>query len=338
MRSQVILFSVVLACVWAHATPLLHLIQPRTDPTRMTMHNGSVFLPHFYTKGGETGYTICWWVRWECPAYEKKVDSNAVIPALTFQGMNSLVPAKPTTQGGASLKSFYRNESVQFDSNASFGIANIIPESPECFPTDNYPNRFVVCCNVRTDADLTLTIGGSEKFVASTTNELHIFNIECYKGDRSIAITASRADAKVAVALAINPPIKFFTTHNHQCHMHEVQATNTFSFACLRIRLEDGKYRSNFNLFDLLGNVSTHSFEYDVEVDCFAKDSLFQLSQFTIYGRTDECVDGSPRQVDIYGLKAIPYALSDEQMWRIYDVDLAEIKARGLTNALPHKR
>lgn len=326
----------MMACVWAQATPLLHLTRPTTDPSQMKMHDGSVFLPHIYTKGGETGFTICWWVRWECPAYSR-TDVSSILPALTFQGMNSLVPAKPTTKGGAKLKSFYRNDAVALDANASWGLANILPEAPECFPTSTHPNRYVVCCNIRTDADLTLTIGGSEKFVASTTNELHIFNIECLKGDRSIAITASKPDAKISVAFAINPPVKFYTTHNHQCHEHEVQATNTFSFACLRTKLEGGKYKTTFNLFDLHGNITATTEEYDVAIDRFPKDCLFQLSQFTVYGRTDECGDGSPRQVDIYGLKAIPYTLTDAQMWRIYDCDLAEIKARGLTNALPHK-
>ncbi len=334
MYRRLIIAAALCASI-ANASPLLLLAQPMTVPSRMSLMPGGVFLPHIYTLGGETGMTICWWVRGECPAFDRKDADGGVIPALTFQGMSSLVPAKPTTLGGAPLEAFYESD-IALDASGAWGVANIIPEEPSCFPTDAIPSRYVVCCNISNECDITLTVGGSEKFLAAT-NGTHIFNIECSKGDRSIAITGARPNARIKVAFAINPIVKFYTTHDHQCYRYEVLATNTFSFACLRVRLEGGTYKSTFNLFDLWGNSSFSSYEYDANVSRFPRDCLFQLSQFIVYGRTDECMDGSPRKVDLYGLKVIRCALSDEQMWRIYDRDLEVIKARGLTNALPHK-
>lgn len=337
MRSKVILFLALLWAVACYASPLLQLAKSHTDPTRMTIQNGGVFLPHIYTRGGETGVTICWWVRWECPDHDWEGLDGETNPALTFQGMNSLIPAKPTTEGGQALPSFYENEKIPLGANASWGLADIIPDNPSLFPTGNPPRRYVVCCNIKTDANITLTIAGSEKFL-NATNEMHIFNIECELGDRSIAISADKPDANISVAFAINPVIRFYEAMNYQCIYNQVYATNTFSFACLRAKLEGGKYKSTFHLFDLNGNADSVNEEYDVNITAFPKDCLFQLSQFTVYGRTDRCMDGTPRKVEIYGLKCIGDWLTDAQMWRIYDCDLAVIKAKGLTNALPYKR
>lgn len=333
MYRRLIIAAALCASI-ANASPLLLLVQPMTDPSRMSLMPGGVFLPHIYTLGGETGMTICWWVRWECSEYDTSA-SGEIIPALNFQGMNSLEPAKPTTKGGAPLPSFYESDIV-LDASGAWGLADIIPADPPCFPTDDMPNRYVVCCNISNETDITLTVGGSEKFLAAT-NGTHIFNLECHKGDRSIAITGARPNAKIKVGFAINPIIKFYSSIFHQCYWGEVRATNTFTFVCLRAKLEDGQYKSVFNLMDLHGRSDQYEESYEVSVDKFPRDCLFKISQFTGYGRTDEAMDGSPRKVDLYGLKVIRCALSDEQMWRIYDRDLEVIKARGLTNALPHK-
>lgn len=338
MRSRLIIAAALCASL-ASASPLLQLAQPRVDPSRMSVVEGGYRLPIYYTKPGTTGYSIMWWVRWECPFFDAS-QTGAIKPALFFQAMQSVEPARATADGGPKLKSFYKSDAIELDDNASWGIANIIPQQSVFFPGND--RRYAICCNITSDTDITLTVGGTEKFVPSTTNTLNIFNIEVYDGDRSIAITAADKNAKIKVAFAVNPIKQFFNqAHSQPDYAENINATNRFVFAALRCKLgEDGVQRNQFTLITLEGNsVQNERYqEFDLGYTEYPGDNMVVMQQHTMWGQIDVASDGSKRRVEWYGLKYVDDYITDEQMWRIYDVDRQHIYARGLTNALPFVR
>lgn len=341
---RALIFAVLFCASVACASPLLLFARPVLSPSRMAQKPGNYMLPHLYTQGGEKGFTICWWVRWECPEYDRadNIESGgqSITPALFFQGMNSVVPAKPTTLGGQALNAFFEADKIELDANGAWGMADVIPDNPACFPTEYNPDRYVVCANITTDADVTVTVAGQEKFFCAS-NEMQIINFDCRKnGDRSIAISAARVDADIAVAFAINEPIHFRSLVHYQAdHGDTIAATNVYTFVCIRSRLADGYQYGQFDIVDINGLHDSKATKPEkVDVSAYPKDCLIQVNQMTIYGILTQAMDGSPRRVDVYGFKALNAYITDEQLWRLYDVDRAEIIRRGLDDALPPRR
>ena len=299
--------------------PLPMLARAPSDPDRMwsISATGVADLPPYFAQGWETGLTAVAWVRYATP-------HGAGL--LCFPS-HSTVPARATREGGDELPAFLDLASVPFDAGATWGASGVVPQDAAEVP--GRTGRFVVCINCATDTALTITIGGAEISVPATND--FIRNVEVSKGDTSVAVSAAAAGAQTSLALAVNPWIEFIHGAEYAPvadgnQMSASLITNCWAMLCWRARLDGGVLAETFDLVCRDGaSVSTSS------SSSYLSPALVRNSRFRY---SIGSLSGMSRRLDVYGVKHFPGWIDDAAVWRVWELDLAEIRRRGLDTAL----
>ncbi len=313
----------ILHSAFCIAEPPLALMRSATGPERMYSLDmtGSAELPSYFASGSETGLTVVAWIRY---------GTTDSFGGLLCYPSHSTVPARATREGGDELPAFLDLPSVPLSSGATWGASGVVPQDADEVPgaTDG---RFVVCVNCDTSHALTLTVGGSELNVLATNG--YVRNLAVVKGDASVTVAAASPSATVRLALAVNPWVEFVGGPVYAPADNRISTsviTNCWTMLCWRARLAGGVLSETF---DLIGRDGGHGVEASSSAYPAARlvrDSRFRYSLasfvFNSYGGFRRC--------ELYGLKHIPHALTDAEVWRVWELDLAEIRRRGLDTPL----
>ncbi len=319
-RGLIISLVALIACASSADTPLPALMSTATGPERMFSMNmsGSAELPPYFAEGWETGLTVVAWVR-----FAPELGNLGLLCFPT----HSTVPARATCEGGAELPAFLDLDSVPYSSGATWGASGVVPQDAETVSGNNGP-KFVVCVNCSTDMAITLTVGGAELYIPATNG--YIRNLEVVPGDTSVAVSAAAAGARTSLALAVNPWIQFFNGPTYAPADGQVVAssiTNCWTMLCWRADLSGGTLAESFDRITREGTRDAVSSSSSYPAAAFVRDSRFRYSL--------ACLAGMVRgRLDVYGLKHIPHALTDAEVWRVWELDLAEIRRRGLDTAI----
>lgn len=322
MRRGLAITGALLCALAAFADTPLSLMRSATGPKRMYSLDmtGSCELPPYFASGSETGLTVVAWIRFAATPYG----------GLLCFPSHSTVPARATREGGDELPAFLDLPSVPLSSSATWGASGVVPQDAAEVPGTS-DGRFVVCVNCSTSHDLTLTVGGAELNIPATNG--FIRNLEVYKGDASVAVAAASPSATVRLALAINPWIEFvggpvYAPANGQQSTSTI--TNCWTMLCWRARLADGVISETF---DLVGRDGSHHVE--TSSSAYPAPRLVRDSRWRYSFCSLAFLRGSAaRRCDLYGLKRAPHALTDAEVWRVWELDLAEIRRRGLDTPL----
>lgn len=322
MRRGLTALAILLSGLAFADTPL-SLMRSATGPERMYSLDmtGSCELPAYYATGAETGLTYIAWIRF---------NSTSRGGLLCFP-THSTVPARATREGGDELPAFLDLDTVPLSSSATWGASGVVPQDAAEVPGTS-DGRFVVCVNCDTSHDITLTVGGAELNIPATND--YVRNLQVYKGDASVAVAAASPSATVRLALAVNPWVEFVAGPTFAPAPWEQSTspiTNCWTMLCWRARLDGGVLSETF---DFIGHDGGHRAE--ASSSAYPAQRLVRDSRFRYSFASTAFYSGSiARRCDLYGLKTIPRALTDAEVWRVWELDLAEIRRRGLDTPIP---
>jgi hypothetical protein len=220
--------------------------------------------------------------------------------------------------------------------DGAWGASGIVPQDAAEVPDTNN-GKFVVCVNCDTTHALTLTVGGAELQIPATNG--FVRNLEVYKGDSSVAVTAASASARVRLAIAINPWIEFvggpmFT--GHDTFVGQVTAstmiTNCWTFVAWRGEISGGNFDETLYINDRDGVRETERATHAHPSSALTRNARHRISLSSPWGVLTS--GGTRRAVDVWGYKQFTGRLSDAEIWRVWELDLAEIRRRGLDTAI----
>ena len=319
-------------------TPLPALMSTATGPDRMfemPLADGVFEMPPYFADGRETGATVLTWIRFEAPASKGAASGSAIaVPGLMVFCSHSEVPARATREGGDELPAFLDLPSVPYGSGATWGASGVVPQDAAEVPGAS-AGRFVVCVNCDTDTALTLTVGGAELSIPATND--FVRNLEVVKGDTSVAVSAASAGAHTSLALAVNPWVHFkvgpnFSSFDINGGSVDTGITNCWTLLCWRASLAGGQIVETLDIMDRDGLAVRQSASSAYPASTLVRDSRARISLATLTGSK---ASGVWRKIQLYGYRQIPgHTLTDAELWRVWELDLAEIRRRGLDTAI----
>ena len=335
MRRGLAISFCILHSAFCIAESPLALMRSATDPSRMSAGDVVFELPAHFADGRETSATMLCWLRFECPRFDPA--ETAVPPALMAWASHSHEPARATLEGGDELPAFLDLARVPLSPSATWGASGIVPQDAAEVPGAGvYEGRFIVCVNVDTTHDITLTVGGSELEIPATNG--FVRNLEVCKGDTSVTVAAASAAASVRLALAVNPWRQFFAgpaidyMRDGDRDWPGTGITNCWTLLAWRGELRGGRLYETFDVIDREGVAFRRAGDTAYPAAAFVRDSRFRWYFSCMCGTV---VAGVRRRIEAYGYRTAPRALTDAEIWRAWELDLAEIRRRGIDTALP---
>lgn len=306
--------------------PLAALMASRTSPSRMYAARGDVELPAYFARGGETGVTVLAWVRYAAPS-----DWGA----LMLWASHSEVPARATLEGGDELPAFLDLASVPLSSSATWGASGVVPQDVPGIPGVDDGGKFVVCVNCDADRDLTLLVGGSELEIPATNG--YVRNVEVLPGDASVSVAAASPSASVRLALAVNPWVRFVAGPSLVYYVDgsvisATAITNCWTLVAWRAEIAGGEMRETLEIIDRAGVRMASSSSSSSDAPALVRDARCRLYGGSLISPV--LPGGGRRALDLYGVKFAGRRLTDEEVWRVWELDLAEIRRRGLDTAI----
>lgn len=336
MRRALTVATLALAAAMSLADVPLALMRTATDPSRMGLADATALyeFPCVFAEGWETGLTYVAWARFACQPFSTAAASSSA--GLMLFASHTLEPARATREGGAPLPDFLDLARVPLGADGTWGAADVVPQDAATVPGRDA--RFVVCVNCSTDSALTLTVGGAELAVPATND--YVRNLEISPGDASVAVSAAAPGANVRLALAINPWRRFvggpeytgMETGGGSIVADAVLLTNCWTLVALRASLAGGVLSERLDLIDRAGARTTVDVATDHPPATLVRDARFRLVSGALWGVYDR--DGARRRLDLYGVRVLRARLPDEALWRIWELDLAELRRRGLDTAI----
>lgn len=339
-RGLAVLCAGVLAGVAPADTPLPALMGTATGPDRMfemPLADGAFEMPPYFADGRETGATVLTWIRFEAPVSKGAAGGSVIaVPGLMVFCSHSEVPARATREGGDTLPAFLDLASVPYGAGATWGASGVVPQDADVLPRNSGGDRFVVCVNCATDTAITLTVGGAELNIPATND--FVRNLEVVKGDTSVAVSAAAAGAHTSLALAVNPWVHFkngpdFSSFDINGGSVDTGITNCWTLLCWRASLSGGQISETLDIMDRDGLAVRQSSSSAYPAATLVHDSRARIYLATLTG--PKTTSGAWRKVQLYGYRQIPgHALTDAELWRVWELDLSEIRRRGLDTAI----
>lgn len=337
-RGLIISLVALIACASSADTPLPALMSTATGPDRMfemPLADGAFEMPPYFADGREAAATVLAWIRFEAPASRASASgSTFAVPGLMVFCSHSEVPARATREGGDELPAFLDLASVPYGAGATWGASGVVPQDAAEVPGAS-DDRFVVCVNCATDTAITLTVGGAELDIPATND--FVRNMEVVKGDASVAISAAAAGAHTSLALAINPWVHFktgpdFSSYDINGESVETGITNCWTLLCWRASLSGEQITETLDIIDRDGLAERQSMSSAYPAATLVRDSRARISLAALTGPK---ASGVWRKIQLYGYRQIPgHALTDAELWRVWELDLAEIRRRGIDTAI----
>lgn len=308
------------------------------DPSRMFGFRQPAWhcVATFFMPGGHAAVTAVAWARVRAPSDE----FGSQFKRCMMYGDCTVAPARATAEGGASLPDLL---SGAYTGAAAVPLSSRGTWSAACLPsTWQAPGQIseewrygCYCINLRTDAALTLTVGGGEVTVPHATNMVR--NVLATSADRTVTIAAASPSATVHFGLAVNPLVQFFggvmyaeALDTQQLTSDYSVFTNEYAMMAFRARLlEDGaKVETALDAYTRSG--WHHGVAITQRVDAasravFAPDARIRLHLCRLAGDT-EALDGT----DVWGVKQWRGWLPDALLDRVLHQDMEEMARRGM--------
>ena len=321
MRRLVAIALALAACRCAAADPSL-LMRTRTDPSRMRLSRGGrVQLLVAFMAGGEKAVTAVAWTR---------VRPQQARYLTSFQTFWSMDASRSTREGGPALAAIRE-------------YAPAAPTSGGVFANPLYDDRGLgdrwaygcYAVNIQTDVPLTLTLAGTERQIAASNGVRQAFNMLGSAADWTWSL-AGAAEGNVLFGFAANPLVRYYGMMQHVNSRFDVvqQAgavrhdgiTNEWAMCVCRVRFDAGSAIESDAVF-------TWDAEAFAEAEttnatsraAFARDARVALLLWS------SCATNVIVDVERYGEKVFPRWLSDDELRRVRDLDMFEMKRRGMS-------
>lgn len=327
--AMLILALAASACLAAQP-PLALLLGGPVDPSRMrnqptTLDGGGWEGPCLFTAGGESAFTLCFWLRWH---YTGDLSFGGLCAYSTI----STAPARATREGGPELPALLE-ANCPLDASGDWSSSVTIPAG-----TVTQRGNAVICVNVTADCPATLQVGGATKEVPAGAG-MQVFNLEVAAAALPATLAVSvhtDPGAQVELALAINPWIEFKTLGRMFPEPtfganSPGSVTNEWALYAIRGELAAGGRLTTVESLWHAGGfkvAQTNALETSWTAGVFPADIRVRNFWSRVGGM------GGTAPLDRYGIKAWRRRLADDELDRIYNLDRQELQRRGLWNAL----
>ena len=341
-RLTILLFAVaVLLALAGVASPELLAPPAFGDPTRMRAKayaNTVELHTAFFGDGNATNFTLLCWMRWTPRA---NIPNEALTWALPFvQVLVSADPARATREGGPELENLcsHRYE-VPLALSGGTWAATCLPATYDYPPSCSSWQYGCYCVNVETDTALTVNVGGAERSVAASNGVRQVFNIQAETASRAVSISAASNSARVKFGIAENPLVQFIGSQFDAMGSsgtsqgdHDIGGISSSEW---RLVVARGVIVTNCVTVNVCGYNATSKLECDNTVtqalwhprSTFAKHARIRLTAASMMGLS---LDGQDDTLTLYGYRVCRGWLSEAEILRMRDLDVAEMSRRGM--------
>ena len=339
-RLTILLFAVLLALAGV-ASPELLAPPAFGDPTRMRASayaNAFELRTAFFGDDKATNFTLLCWMRWTPRGNIPGSAQDWLIPFVNV--IVSADPARATKEGGPELENLCSHRfDVPLALSGGTWAATCLPATYDCPSTLASSWQYgCYCVNVETDTALTVNVGGAERSVAASNGVLQVFNIQAESASRAVSISAASNSARVKFGIAENPLVQFIGAQ------FDSMGTSTSSgdpskggIASTEWRLvaARGMIATNCVTVNICGFNATSKFESDNTVSqalwhpraTFAKHARIRMTVASPLGLNSE---GQEDVITLYGYRVFRGWLSEAEILRMRDLDVAEMTRRGM--------
>lgn len=333
MKRAASIFALLLSacCLNLQAVAPAFLMRTHTDPSRMFMVPNVRFVDVMtgFLAGGEEGFTAVAWICFH--------PTNGIVMTVP-DSLWSIEPARATREGGAELPAIMDYQTVTDNSGGTFADPHYDYREDSLEDIWQYG---CYCVNIETPVDVTVTIAGAERFVAGSNGVKQAFNILGTAADYSWSVTGPTGGATpVKFGFAANPLVKFYgiscQSSMYGFYSGEVPGgpsvpaiTNEWTMVAVQARIDNGTMQGRMAFFTWASEIFPSTWQTEtVDVSHFEKNARVRLSLMFFSGMDLSGMD-LPR--DFYGMKIFPYCLTDDELRNVRDLDMFEMKRRGMT-------
>lgn len=339
MKRRLSIIAAIAALAACGASTHWMLSRPRMNPRMSYAMNPpqELHYPHWvdptrgYAGGGETGMTMIAWMKYST-TYAQKIVPPFVMGSCTAEA------ARSTRDGGAPLTNLVTgtiSDAQAIDvSSGSWAM--------ECLPTgyavpstlaDSQWQYGCYCINVTTDTPLTLSVADTEIYIQATNGMVR--NVQGSSSSRYVIVTPESASANVQFGIAEMPLHQFVGTQSDgrspdggaQIGASEYGGLDEkWRMFAFRARIDEGKMIVRMDGYtpDVhLTKVQCVTQELLRVRSTFEKDAMFR---FSCAGFGVETLT-----IGICLQKMLGEWITDEQIERIRDLDVAELVRHGAT-------
>lgn len=318
------------------ATMYWMLARPRMNPRMSYAMNPPREIPyphwvesfHGYASGGETGMTVVAWAKYTTS------HANLLVPPFVM-GSCTAEAARPTREGGAPLTNLVTGTV----SDAQTIDVSSGSWARECLPTGYaVPSTLAgsqwqygcYCINVTTDTPLTLSVADTEIYIPATNGMVR--NVQGSSASRHVIVTPESASASVQFGIA-EMPLHQFVGAQSDCadlggefHTDQGGLDETWRMFAFRARIDNGKMivrMDGYTPGTRLEKVQCVTQDLFRVRSTFEKDAMFRMN---CAGFGIETIT-----VGMCMAKMFEGWITDEQVERIRDLDVAELVRHGAT-------
>ena len=326
-----ILGEVLGAAAGPAGDPLALALAAPAGPGRMDGGPCGLTLPPAWFADGQTAMTVAAWCRYEAPP---PTAATSAYMSLFAHASLSVGPARATLEGGPPLEGFVDLAAVPLSAGGTWGLADAVPQDAETQSRVDGPTFAAICVNLDTDGPAPLLVGGSEITVAGATNLVRNLAVDV-PGDPSVSL-AALPGARVRLGLAVNPWVEFREAANLDAadsygNKYICSVTNSWALLCVRVAAAASGAVAEARWIDDEGETRAASGATPGWRPC--RDARLLVVLVTMVGVANS--DSTPRRCEAWGFKRWDGWLPDADLWRVWELDLAELRRRGLDAPLP---
>lgn len=339
MKRSIPIIAAIAALAACGAATHWMLARPRMNPRMNYALNPprEIPYPHWvesfrgYANGGETGMTVIAWMKYSS-SYGQRIVPPFVMGSCTAEA------ARPTRDGGAPLTNLVTgtlSSAQAIDVSGGSWAMQCLPTGyavPDTLANSQWQYG-CYCINVTTDTPLTLSVADTEIYIPATNNMVR--NVQGSSDSRWCIVTPESASANVQFGIAETPLHQFIGAQSDGMDDSSGVRTGVSDYGGLaeawrmfafRARIKDGQMIVQMDGY----SPGTHL----EEVQCvtqdlfrvrstFEKDAMFRLN----------CAGFDIETVTIGMCMAKMFEgwITDEQVERIRDLDVAELVRHGAT-------
>lgn len=338
-RLTILLFAVLLALAGV-ASPELLAPPAFGDPTRMRAKayaNTVELHTAFFGDGNATNFTLLCWMRWT-PRGNMPGDAQAwLIPFINVSV--SADPARATKEGGPELENLcsHRYDVPLTLSGGTWGTT-CLPATYDYPPSCSDWQYGCYCVNVETDTALTVNVGGAEQNVAASNGVRQVFNIKAESASRAVSISAANNNARVKFGIAENPLVQFIGSQFDSMGADTAGGhpdKGGIASTEWRLVVARGMIATNCVTINVCGYNASSKFESNNTVSqalwhprsTFAKHARIRMTAASCLGLS---ADGQEDVITLYGYRVYRGWMSEADILRMRDLDVAEMTRRGM--------
>lgn len=314
------------------------LARPRMNPRMSYALHGPRELPYplwtetarGYASGGETGVTMVAWLKY------RHTGTGTIRPPFAM-GSCTAEAARSTRDGGAALTNLVTctvSDAQAIDVSGGSWAAECLPAAylvPETLANSQWQYG-CYCINVTTDTPLTLSVADTEIYVPATNGMVR--NVQGSSDSRWCVVTPESASANVRFGIA-EMPLHQFVQAQSDMSPWEIEGPNQkyqggleeeWRMFAFRARIDDGKMVVRMDGYSAGAHLE--------KVQCVTQDLLRVRSTFerdAMFRMNCAGFDVAHLAISSCMAKMFTGWITDEQVERVRDLDVAELVRHGAT-------